>query len=183
LALVLKLWLKNVPEYVVAFTRILLINSFIDSMGSPLASALHATGKVKSFQVISGIIFIGNLPVSLVALLFGFSAVSVQVIGVILSVSVFFARLFILARQIQFSIWYYIKSVLIPSIIVCIIGSIIPVLFVWIYPEGIKRLFLTVITSTVSIMLTILFLGISSSERLIVIRKVKSHIPFYKNKG
>jgi O-antigen/teichoic acid export membrane protein len=183
LALVLKLWLKDVPEYVVAFTRILLINTFIDSMGSPLASALHATGKVKSFQVISGIIFIGNLPVSLVVLLLGFSAVSVQVIGVILSVIVFLVRLFVLARQIQFSIWYYIKSTLIPSITVCIIGSIIPVIFVWIYPEGVKRLFLTVITSTVSIMLTIFFLGISSPERLIVITKVKSHIPFYKNKG
>jgi O-antigen/teichoic acid export membrane protein len=178
LTLILKLWLKNVPEYVLIFTRIILINSFIDSISSPLLAALHAIGKIKLFQVISGIIFICNLPLALIALNLGFSAANVQIIGVVLSVCVFLVRLLIFVKQIQSSIWHYLKSVLIPSILVCVIGSIIPVCFVYIYPVGIERLFLTIIISTISLVLTIFFIGLSNIERLILLGEVKKRVLF-----
>jgi O-antigen/teichoic acid export membrane protein len=181
LVLILRLWLKNVPEYILVFTRIMLVNSFIDSMSSPLAATSHATGKVKSFQITTGIVFMCNIPVSLIALNLGFSAVSVQIIGVVLSICVFFTRVVILSKQIQFSIFHYFKSVLIPSIFVCIVGSIIPVCFASMYHDGIKRLFFTILVSTISIILAIYFLGISSNERLIVIQEIKKRITLFRN--
>jgi O-antigen/teichoic acid export membrane protein len=177
---VLKLWLRQVPEKVVVFTRIMLIDSMINSIGLPFAAALQATGKIKTYQIMFGTIYVFNLPLSLLLLVLGFSAETVQVVGVVSASFLFMARIFMSSRQIQFSIRQCIKEVLLPSIIVVLIGSIVPVCFVNIYPEGNIRLLLTIILSTVSLVITVFVLGIQPSERILVFNKIKEMRLFFK---
>jgi hypothetical protein len=180
---ILNLWLKNIPEYVIVFTRIILVNSLIDAIGSFFGYALQATGKIKLYQVVIGIIYILNLPIALIFLNLGFSAISVQIIGLILSIFGAFARIILLSRQVKFSIMAFFKNVLIPSVVVFIISSIIPIFFVIMYPAGIIRLILTVIFSITSVAITTYFLGISSNERSIIVREIKRRIHFNKEKN
>ena len=51
---VLKLWLKNVPEYAVLFTILALIDALIDTISYPLMAAAQATGKIKLYQAVVG---------------------------------------------------------------------------------------------------------------------------------
>ena len=62
--IILKLWLKIVPEYAVIFTRLIIINILIDSISGPLMTAANASGKIKLYQGIVGGLLILNLPVS-----------------------------------------------------------------------------------------------------------------------
>jgi hypothetical protein len=173
LPFVLKLWLKQIPEYVLVFTRIMLVNALIDSVSYPLMGASQATGKIKLYQAVVGGISILNLPIALFVLYLGFSAVSVQVIGVILSLFAFFARIIILSRQLQFSLWQYIKKALIPIGLVFIAGSILPIAFVSIYPMKLMRMFFSTGISILSIGITVFIFGLSQNEKEFIKNKIK----------
>jgi O-antigen/teichoic acid export membrane protein len=178
LSFMLKLWLKQIPEYVLIFVRIMLMNALIDSIGYPLFAVSQATGRIKLFQLIAGGIEIFNLPIALVVLIIGFSAVSVQIVVLTLSIFAIFARIFILSRQLQFSVRQYFKNAIIPIVYVLIVGSGIPIFFRCIYPAGLMRLFLTVMISIMSVIVSVFVLGLSQNERLFVIRKIKTEFLF-----
>jgi O-antigen/teichoic acid export membrane protein len=61
--LILSLWLKAVPEYVVLFTRLVIITTLIDSLSGPLITSALATGKIKYYQIIIGGFKLFNLPI------------------------------------------------------------------------------------------------------------------------
>jgi O-antigen/teichoic acid export membrane protein len=180
LSFVLNLWLTQIPDYVLVFTRIILTAALIDSISYPLMGASQATGKIKVYQAVVGGITILNLPIALIILIAGFPADSVLIVGVVVSIAAFFARIIILSRQLRFSIYQYFKNVLVPIILVLISGSIVPTFFVFLCPEGIIRLFITILVSTISVVLSVFFIGFSNNERLIVIHGIKKHVPFSK---
>jgi O-antigen/teichoic acid export membrane protein len=173
LSSILKLWLKNVPEYVLVFTRIILINTIIHCISYPLGSASQATGRIKLYQSIVCGILILNLPLSLIVLILGCSAVSVLIIEVVLTFIAFLARIIIVSKLIHFTVWQYIKNVLIPIFFVFIIGSIMPVFWIYLYPKGFGRLFITILISIVSSCLSIIFIGCSLDERRYIFWKIR----------
>jgi hypothetical protein len=170
---ILKLWLKNIPDHVLVFTRIILITTVIHCMGYPLGSASQATGRIKLYQSMVGGILILNLPISLIALILGYSAVSVVIIEVVLTFVVFIAKVIIVSKLMSFSVWQYMKNVLIPIFFVFITGSIMPVFWIYLYPEGFIRLFLTIFISIVSSFLSIIFIGCSLDERRYILLKIR----------
>jgi len=70
--IILKLWLKIIPEYTVIFTQLVLINILIDSISGPLMTAAHASGKIKLYQGVVGGLLLLILPVSFLFLRLGF---------------------------------------------------------------------------------------------------------------
>jgi O-antigen/teichoic acid export membrane protein len=173
LSFILKLWLQQIPEYVLIFVRIMLMNALIDSIGHPLFAVSQATGRIKLFQLIVGGIEIVNLPMALIVLIIGFPAASVQIVVLTLSGFAIFARIFIVSKQLQFSIWQYFKNAILPIVSVLITGSAIPIFFRCIYPTGLIRLLLTVIISVISLTASIYVFGLSQNERSFVIEKIK----------
>ena len=51
---ILEIWLRNVPEYTVIFLRLVLITALIDSLSGTLITSMHASGKVRDYQIIVG---------------------------------------------------------------------------------------------------------------------------------
>lgn len=61
---ILSLWLGNIPEHTVVFTRLMLLSHVFTVLAQPLMIVIHATGKVSLYQFLSGITGILVLPVS-----------------------------------------------------------------------------------------------------------------------
>ena len=59
---VLRLWLKEIPDYTVLFTQLLLIDVMIDSISYSLGFGVQATGNIKWYQIVVGGILLLNLP-------------------------------------------------------------------------------------------------------------------------
>jgi O-antigen/teichoic acid export membrane protein len=173
---ILKIWLKQIPEYVLSFTRIILLDALINSIGYPLTGASQATGDIKLFQVIVEGIQLFNLPFALIGLVLGFSPDSVLIVGVLLSLCSCFAEILIISKQLRFPLRQYFKNVLFPIILVLITGSIIPIVFVLVYHGEVLKIFLTIIFCTVSILLSVYFIGFSVNERLFVKNLVIKYI-------
>lgn len=64
----LQLWLGNVPDYAVSFTKLALIETLISSLANPLWLAANATGNIKNNQIYGRTITLLSLPLSYIAL-------------------------------------------------------------------------------------------------------------------
>lgn len=104
---ILGLWLKEVPEYAVLFTQLVLIGGLIDSVsGSAICPAL-ATGKIRTFYLITGTLYILTLPIAYIFLKLGFDPTSTMVVSIAVSMSSLVARAWILVGLIQLPIVRY----------------------------------------------------------------------------
>lgn len=106
---ILGLWLKEVPEYAVVFTQLVLINGLIDSTNEPLTASVLATGKIKKYEIVVGSLFMLNLPISYIALKLWCNPVITMFVSIALSIVVTLARSYILCRKIGFKFRHYIQ--------------------------------------------------------------------------
>lgn len=71
---ILNIWLTVVPDYTSIFTRLLLIDSLVNALSTPLATVSIATGYIKRSQIYGKIFILMVLPLSYVAFKFGFKS-------------------------------------------------------------------------------------------------------------
>lgn len=62
--ILLKVWLKEVPEYTIIFVRLVLLLSLFDSFTTLLGTAKGATGNIKIYQITLTLIGLFHLPFS-----------------------------------------------------------------------------------------------------------------------
>lgn len=95
---VLKLWLKNVPDYASIFCILILIYSLVEAVSKPIGFAIHATGRVKYYNIIMSVALSMNIVFSFLFLMRGSSPAVVLVIYILVSVLCLMIRL-LLAKQ------------------------------------------------------------------------------------
>lgn len=125
---VIKLWLGQIPEYVIPFMRLIILITAVDAMATPLMTTAHATGNIKLYQSVVGTLVMFNIPISYVALELGYSAVSVFYISLVISIISLFLRLWIVNRLLDFPVIDYMKDVFGRCTLCSLLGAIIPVL-------------------------------------------------------
>ena len=111
---ILTLWLKEYPEYAVIFTRLILVVALANALANPLITFNQATGNIKVFQIVISIIFICNIPLSIIAFECGAGPVLAFIISICISFLALTARVIILRWQHHFPTFQYIKKVLLP---------------------------------------------------------------------
>lgn len=171
--IILRLWLKTVPEYTVIFTRLVIINILIDSISGPLMTAAQASGKIKQYQSVVGLLLVLNLPISYLFLKMDYSPEVTLYVGISLSIIALYARLKIISPLVNLSISEYLNNVVLRIIPVVFIAFISPTLVYISLEENFIRLLLTGITSIASVLMTIYYIGLSKIEQQFMNRKVK----------
>ena len=176
---ILFIWLKEVPEFVVLFTQLVLVNSLIDAHVAPLVTSALATGKIKYYQVTVGGLQLLNLPLSYLFLHLGFPPEVPFIISIILSLLNVFIRLLFLKKMINLHLLYFIRDVLVRIIIVSFIAYILPILVQSQFNEGWTRFIIVSSVGVLSSLSFIYLLGLPKKDRVIVdalVRKYYSKI-------
>ena len=173
---VLKLWLKNVPEYAVLFTILALIDALIDTISYPIMAAAQATGKIKLYQSVVGGVLLLNAPIAFVVLTFGTAPYSVFIVSISITFIAFIVRLIILKHLIDFSFWQFIGKVFLPVVFCALISFVIPYLVRNMMNSNFIRLCVTVVVSVISVALSGYFVALSKNEKLWIIEIVKSKL-------
>ena len=162
---ILRIWLKNVPDYTVIFTRLVLLDILICSLSGSLQIMAQATGKVKIYQlVISGILLL-NLPFSFFLLKFGYAPQVTFVVSIIFSFIALLARLIVLKTIASFPVNDFIKAVLLPVVIVLLTASVIPYYLSTQLTVSSNRFILAFISSLLSTLSFIWIFGINREEK------------------
>jgi len=171
--MILKLWLKTVPEYTVIFTRLVIINILVDSISGPLMTAAQASGKIKLYQGVVGGLLMLNLPISYLFLKLGYPPEITLYVSIGISVLALYSRLRIISPLVKLNIIRYLKEVVLKIIPVTIIAIIIPIIIITNLEECFSRLFITVFSSLIFVGITVYLVGLGKPERLFLNRKLK----------
>jgi len=176
--IILKIWLKNVPDYTLVFCQFVLINTLVDSISGPVMTAAHATGKIKLYQGVVGSMLLLVLPVSFFFLKFQYPPESTFYISIFFSLIAIFIRLLIVSPLINLSIFSYMKYVILRILLVTIIALILPLTFNHILPQGYSRLIIVTFLSILSISISIFYFGFDKNEKHFIVKKIRTLISF-----
>ncbi len=164
---VLKLWLKQVPEYAVEFCQLIIVYSLMESISGPLWMSVQATGNIRNYQIIISLLFILNLPVSYVFLKLGYNPPVVMFVKIIVDAIVLSTRIIFLKSLLKVSVKQFLQEVFLKIILVVSIVIPISILVKTKFDGWIQ----VIITTSVSILLTALgiyWIGMRKNERTFI---------------
>lgn len=172
---IIRLWLKMVPPYTVLFTILILISILIDTVSGPLMIGIQATGEIKLYQTIVGLLQILILPLSYLFFSLGEPPESTFVVSILISMLALIFRLKLIKKQMQeFVIHQFVYDVVLRNIPVILISLCIPLCLKMSMPEGILRCSLIIISSFSFSIAAIYFLGINKSEKAFMMVYINS---------
>ena len=179
---ILNLWLKEVPEYTSIFAKLFLILAMSDCLSNPIITAQSATGKIRNYQIVVGGMFLMNLPIVYILFKMGFHPAVSVVVAIIISQICLFLRLIMFKKNVEFSIWYYIRYVYINVMFVFIVALIPPIIVNLYIPTTFLTFVMVSIVSLLSAVISIGFIGCSSVERSLLYKKIRFVIEKYLKK-
>lgn len=123
---ILGVWLKEVPEYTVVFLRLVLATTLIDSLSNPLITAMHASGKVRDYQIVVGGLSLLTLPVAYVLFKLGYPPQAAMCVGLAMSVVCHFARQLLLRHTIGFPMGLFLRTVSLRVFLIAVASALPP---------------------------------------------------------
>lgn len=174
--MVLSLWLKNVPDYAVIFTRLVIILCLVRSVQEPLNTLYLAIGRIKASQILAVIYSITT--VLICYFIFKCGAVSYYSVYLSIFIDAFaiIPLLYLTKRLIPLSFHTLLKDVLFPIIVVTLISCVISYLWVATHESSLSRLLISSIISLSITLCSIYLFGLKKSERSILYSYMKSKI-------
>lgn len=165
---ILQLWLgNNIPEYTAPFTILILLSMYPRNFAMVFAQIVHATGKLKGFELLTAAIIITILPFSYFFLKIGANVMSVYWINLIICSIMFLACIIYFKRIYPFDITDYCKRVLLPCFNVSILSLLFPLFTLNILPSCWLRFSINaVFGSCLCIILSIFLLWNKKEKRL-----------------
>jgi len=172
---ILKLWLNELPSYVVIFTQLVVINALIEVINMPLVSAIQATGRIRSYQISVSLILLLNLPISYLFLKGGAVPEVTMVISIILSCLSFIPRLIIFKKIVDIGIKDFIVQVILR---ICIVTILLTISLFTIQKLNLPTSPMFFLTCSVDIMFGIVFIlyfGMKKTERLFIFKYINQY--------
>ena len=167
---VLHLWLGPIiPDYSVSFVVLVILSALITVLNPPISFVVHATGKMKTYQLAGALIDLLILPVAYLFLSLGYTPESVFVIAIVFAVIQQIVSIFIVQKLVPFSVVSYTFQVIVPLLVVTAISFIITFVISRQMEYGLVRLIVVVLLSSVITMTTGFFFSFNKNEREIMI--------------
>lgn len=167
---ILYIWLGQVPEHTVLFTRLVLLLCLSEIISSTLITAQLATGKIRNYQIVVGGTQMLNFPLSYMLLRLGYFPEVTLIVAIIISQLCLIERLFFLRSMIQLPSLKFAKDIYLNSIVVTIISAIIPAIFYFKINNETFRFFTVCISSVVSSFATIYIIGLKKDEKRLAVQ-------------
>lgn len=164
----LALWLVETPDHSVNFVRLIICISLVYVLSNSMVTAMLATGDIKKYQLIVGGLGLLVFPLAWICFSIGLPPESSYLIMLLIYILQAFARLYLLRSMIKISIKKFAIEVLVPAIKVSLISVLLPLIICIFAEESIYRMILTTIVSTIMIIVSVYFGGLSKAERLTI---------------
>jgi len=175
---ILKLWLKNVPEYTIVFCRLVLIASLANLLTIGLQTAIQATGRIKVYQSVVGGLLLLNLPIAWGLLKYGMPAYSVLVSAICIELIACSIRVYLLKRIANLSIREYLKQVVFKIMLPLGITLLFLIMCFGFLGEGFVRLIFISALSSIIFLTSIYAIGTDAGER----KMIKQIVLNYRNR-
>ncbi|PXY42544.1 hypothetical protein DMB65_00520 [Flavobacterium cheongpyeongense] len=162
---ILKLWLKNVPEYTVEFCRSIILLTMMNQINMGLMTAVQAIGKIKVYQMVAGGIQLLTIPIGFVFLKLGYQPYSIVLVSFVLETISTVFRIFYFQYLTGYRAVEYFKKVILNSFL-SLLPSVLLVYFVRIWlVDGFVGFIVLGIISSISYLLSIYYIGLTYNDK------------------
>lgn len=174
---ILELWLGNVEQYMVEFTRLSMIYTFLICFSNPITTIVQAANKVKIYHLLVDGFSLITLPIIYLLFKFDYSPVYAYVVSVVVFSIAHFLRLAILKNIIEYSLKEYFIKCLIPILFTVLLCAILSKFTMVIDTSSL--LLSTIINCIIGVIITSccgLMIVFSSTERNMLIMMIKDKL-------
>ncbi|MDO9185599.1 MAG: hypothetical protein Q7W13_06280 [Bacteroidia bacterium] len=172
---ILKLWLKNVPEYTSIFCQLMIINALVNCLGAGIPTVIQAVGKIKYFQIIGSTISLLSLPIAYLFFKYGYPSFSILIVYIVSTFINVIVSQIILKKLINFDVKTFMKIAYLKIVYVVILVS--PLFFIRnLYPDNITRFLFLSIVSVIWFFIAVYIVGINTKERELIGSIISSFI-------
>lgn len=162
---ILRIWLGKYPEETPAFVQMIIIYSLIDAIQAPLWTAVHATGRIRTHQILMASIKILAIPSIWVILHFGGTGTEAIAIWALLNLACAIVRTIYMHHHIHLDLYHYFRYVIIPAALVTIIVVPITYCIVTSISQAAVGFFLSTLISVVLTCISCYVIGLNKDER------------------
>jgi O-antigen/teichoic acid export membrane protein len=174
--IVLRLWLKNVPEYATVLTRLILIYTLIESYTFTVYNVVDASGKIRNFVLTVAGIQLLIFPVSYFCYKLGAPPSASFTVSIIIHIILIPVRLSFLKKRVDIGIMEYVRKVLLVNIIVFLFSFILPFIVHTQMQEEIRRFLAVCTISVITSILSIYFFGLRKEEKQFAIQYFRKKV-------
>lgn len=171
--MILRLWLKILPDYAVVFVRIILITKMVEVMAGSLTHAIRATGNIKFFQMVMSFTSIMTFILSYILLYKGYSPECVYFSALLFAIVAQIMRVYIVLPKIGMNYVDYIKDVLVRSYIVFIASIMVTLVIYSNMNQGFLRLLSLIISNVVVVASLACLFGLNTTEKRAFVYMIK----------
>ena len=169
---VLRLWLGIVPEHTVTFLRLVLVVGLLYTLSNPIIVSVHATGRLKKFQIIEGTMLLMIVPVAYVLLkFFDVRPECVFVVHIVVELFTQYARLRMVLPMIGMGLGEYFRLVVRPVAVVAVLSPVVPVALYLSAGGGWWPFLMVCAVSVVCTAALVCAVGCTRSERQFLVEK------------
>lgn len=169
---VLKLWLGEYPKYTDVFLRIVLIQSFFQTLNKPINMSVHASGNIKWMNILNTICMLVTLPLCYFALKLGCSPIVVYWINLLFFISDGGVCLYYSNRYTNLPIRIILVKVYLNALIGAVLMFIPPFWISTLFDVSWQRFLIVCFASVFTSTITIYFWGLTPGMRKIVLKKI-----------
>ena len=162
---IIKLWLGQVPYYVVSFIRIALIINFIRLINSVITISLDATGNIKLYSIMTGTINLIALPVSFLLFKIGYDAQFAYVVCLLSFILILTTNIYLLKKQIKEIRLHPILLDILRLLLIVIISILIGKLLYTYMQSGIYRLISIIICNAIVVSILTYIIILNKDQR------------------
>ena len=174
---ILHLWLGEVPVHTIAFTRVALFCTMVDTLGRILIMAIHATGKIAKFQMVEANILLLIIPVAYVCLKLGCPPISIFITQFVFFVAAHIARIIIVCPAVGMKCWTYVRDVVLRSLLCMAVATIPPFVAHYLLESAGQNgwhILIVIVLSLLSSCIAIFYIGCDHEMRTYIVRKIKT---------
>lgn len=165
---VLDLWLGDtVPNHTPVFVVLVICSALITVFNPAMSFVVHATGKMKWYQIIGASVDLIILPVACIVLKMGYPPESVFFVSIFFNIIQQVVSLTIVNRLVSFSIKDYLTQVWLPLFFVFVIAFIPSFMVHYFLAQSFFRLCIVILVSSIFIIGTSYFVAFTSTERML----------------
>ncbi len=170
---ILHIWLRNVPDYTINFTRLILLQSLVFQFSVGVSIGVESVGKIKLLQLYVGILHFIVIPIGYICLKLGLSPYAVLICVIIEELIGFVLRLFVSRKVTGLNISEFLKNNTIPCIISAIFTALICFGIKHSLVESLIRLLLIILSSLTIICILSYYFVLNNNEISTIISIIK----------
>ena len=174
----LNVWLTEVPDYAVSFCKLIIICTLIDSINTPIWTAINATGKIKKYNIVTTVLRLLILPISIIGFYQGLKPEFALMANIIINIIIQSWNLYHLHNLVGYSLKDHLKVAVAPCLLVTILSLLVSFFIKTVFLECAFNLIIHICFTVTIVGIFIFVLGLNKSERssfvLFFLSKIKS---------